>query len=244
MIKALDGMFNAIGKFIDGTIPAFKGKIFSGWESFIVKGGDAMIRALDGLFNNVNRVVTGIEKGYNRVIVSGYKSMMKIGDAYISMGDKIAKAIIDSIEKTKSIANSLKIGIKNIFVRTKKFFSKDISAAATRYREAFKAFIKDTPDLIRRALDRTKQFFSSDLGSFLSKAKSTTARFAKNTSGTLINSVRSLKTTIIKNIVSPMTRLGESLRSLNIAKGVSGFFTKMKNSLIDFGNMAMQRVKA
>ena len=244
MIKALDGMFNAIGKFIDGTIPAFKNGIIRGWESFVLKGGNAMIRALDGLFNGVNRVVTSIESGYSRAIVSGYKSMMRISDAYISMGDNIAKAIIDSVEKTKSIANSLKIGIKNIFVRTRKFFTKDISAAANRYREAFKAFIKDTPDLLRRALERTKQFFSSDLGQFLSKAKSSTVRFANRTSSVFLRSVTSLKTTILKNIVNPMTRLGESLRSLNIAKGVSGFFTKMKTSLLDFGKVAMQRVKA
>ena len=240
MIRALQGG----EKFIVDTIPGFKNKMIRGWESFIVKGGDAMIRALDGLFNGVNRVVVGIESGYNRAIVSGYKAMMRIGDAYLSMGDRIAKTIIDSVEKTKSIANSLKISIKNTFARTKKFFSKDIAAAAARYRDAFRAFIKDTPSMLRAALDRTKQFFSNDLGQFLSKAKSTTVRFATNTSSALVQSVNSLKTTLVKNIVNPLTRLGESLRSLNIAKGVSGFFTKMKNSLIDFGKMAMQRVKA
>ena len=240
MIRALEGG----EKFLVNTLPGFKNQIIKGWESFIVRGGDAMIRALDGLFNGVNRVVVGIENGYSRAIVSGYKSMMRVSDAYLSMGDNIAKAIIDSIEKTKSIANSMKVVIKNTFVRTKKFFTKDISAAASRFREAFKSFIRDTPNMLRAALDRTKQFFGSDLGQFLSKAKSSTVRFATNTSSALVQSVNSLKTTIVKNIVSPLTRLGEAMRSLNISKNVNGFFGKMRNSLIDFGKMAMQRVKA
>jgi TP901 family phage tail tape measure protein len=247
------------------------------YESAVVKFGDIMIKSLDGLFNNVNRIVTAVENNAAKIIPSisngivrmgkAYMSMgeklaqilvdtvdrsvnaaakgiVRMGKAYQSMGDRLAKVVIDTVEQTKSIANSLKISIKNVFVRAKKFFSKDISAAASRYREAFKAFIKDTPDMLRRSLERVKQFFSTDLGQFISKAKSSTVRFANSTSNALISSVNSLKGTILKNVVTPFTRFGESLRSLDISKNVGGFFSRMKTSLIEFGKMAMQRVKA